>query len=468
MSRESSIEKKDLTIGSPFKKMLFFSLPLMLSNLLQVLFSMSDIAVVGQFGSKEALGSVGSTATYVVLFTGILIGLGGGINALTARHLGSHDDARVSRISHTGLLVSLIMGIFLLCLGDGIVRPMLILLKTKSELLEDAIIYVYIVFAGLPALGIYNYGNGILSADGDTKRPLIYLAIAGAINIGLNLLFVIVCKMSVVGVALASIISQYISAILILITLCKTKRPYKIKLKNLRLHKRETKDILSLGLPAGLQNAIFSMANLFIQAGVNSFDTTTVEGSAAAANADSLVYDAMAAFYMATASFVAQNYGAGKKQNILKCYFIGLLYSCAIGAILGIFLVFFGKNFLSLFSSDKGVIDAGMERLFVMGLSYFISGFMDNTIAALRGLGKTILPAAILILGSCVFRIVWVYTIFEHFKTIPVLYMLYPASWIVTALAEIGYFVFIYKRYIQSIPKESSIELMQIENEEVS
>lgn len=439
-------EQEDLTVGSPFKKILLFSLPLMFSNLLQVLFNMSDVAVVGRFGSKEALGSVGSTTTYVILFTGFLIGIGSGINALTARYLGAKDHIRVARIAHTGLWVSLLLGCLLLGIGISIVRPMLVLLNTKPELLEDAVIYVYIVFLGLPALAIYNYGNGILSADGDTKRPLLFLAFAGIINIALNLLFVIVCQLSVIGVALASIISQYISAILILITLFHTKRPYRLYLSQLKMHRVEVKAILSLGLPAGLQNAIFSMANLFIQSGVNSFDAIVVEGNAAAANADTLVYDVMAAFYMAAASFIAQNYGAGKRKNILKCYFIGLLYSSLIGLILGLGFVILGRNFLSLFTKDKEVIAAGMSRLVVMGCSFFISAFMDCTIAALRGLGKTIIPMLLLIFGSCIFRIVWVYTIFQHFKTITALYLLYPVSWGLTAISVLIYFFFIYKR----------------------
>ncbi|MDE5715387.1 MAG: MATE family efflux transporter, partial [Anaeroplasmataceae bacterium] len=437
-------KQEDLTIGSPFKKIMLFSLPLMFSNLLQVLFNMSDLAVVGRFGSKEALGSVGSTTTYVILFTGFLIGIGSGINALIARYLGAKDERRVARIAHTGLWVSIIIGFLLLGIGSGIVRPMLILLNTKPELLEDAVLYVYLIFLGLPALAIYNYGNGILSADGDTKRPLIFLASAGVINIALNLLFVIVLRLSVVGVALASIISQYISAMLILITLFRTKRPYQLNIKNLKIHWAETKAILSLGLPAGIQNAIFSMANLFIQSGVNSFDTIVVEGNAAAANADTLVYDVMASFYMAAASFIAQNYGAGKHKNILKCYFIGLLYSSLIGLILGLGFVLLGKNFLSLFTDDKEVVQAGMSRLFVMGCSYFISSFMDCTIAALRGLGKTIVPMLLLILGSCVFRIIWVYTIFAHFKTISSLYLLYPVSRCLTAISVLIFFAYIY------------------------
>ncbi|MDE7214170.1 MAG: hypothetical protein K2N42_06290, partial [Anaeroplasmataceae bacterium] len=228
--------------------------------------------------------------------------------------------------------------------------------------------------------------------------------------------------------------------------LMKTKRPYQFKLRLLKINKKEAKDILSLGLPAGMQNAIFSMANLFIQSGVNSFDTIMVEGNSAAANADALVYDVMAAFYMAIASFIAQNYGAGKKNNILKCYFIGLFYSCLVGLVFGLFFVLLGRNFLSLFSNDQEVVEAGMKRLIVMGCSYFISSFMDATIAALRGLGKTIVPTVLLILGSCIFRIIWVYTVFAYFKTIPSLYLLYPISWILTAISVNIYFVIVYRK----------------------
>lgn len=441
--------KEDLTTGSPFKRILIFSLPLMLSNLLQVLFNMSDVAVVGQFGSKEALGSVGSTTIFVTLFTGILIGFGSGINALVAHHLGSKEDDKVSRITHTALLVSIIVGFVLVCFGSAIVRPVLMLLNTKEELLEDAVIYVYIVFAGLPALAIYNFGNGVLSADGDTKKPLLFLAIAGIINIGLNLFFVIACSLSVVGVALASVISQYLSAGMIIIALIKMKRPYQLHFKLLKIHPKEAKAMLSLGLPAGLQNAIFSIANLFIQAGVNSFDTIMVEGNAAAANADTLVYDVMAAFYIAVASFIAQNYGAGKHKNILKCYFVGLIYSFGFGFILGLGFVFFGKGFLFLFTSDAQVVEAGMKRLIIMGFSFGLSAFMDCTIAALRGLGKTIIPTIIVVMGSCVFRIIWVYTVFAHIQTIPALYSLYPVSWGLTSIAEITYFIIIYRKMMK-------------------
>lgn len=436
----------NLTEGSLFKKILIFSLPLMASNLLQVLFNMSDVAVVGRFAGSAALGSVGSSTTLVLLFTGFLIGMGSGVNSLVARYLGAENDEEVAVSSNTAAIVSLIVGIVVSLIGIGLSEPLLLLLNTKPELIDGALLYVRIYFAGMPALAIYNYGNGVFSADGDTKKPLFFLLISGIVNVLLNLFFVIVCQLSVTGVALASVISQYLSALFIVIALCHSKRPYRLRLRGFRLDQAKVKDILVLGVPAGLQNAIFQAANLFIQAGVNSFDTVMVEGNSAAANADALVYDLMAAFYTACTSFMAQNYGADKQKRVLQSYFISLLYSFGIGLLIGIALVLFGTSFLSLFTADSAVVEAGMKRLTIMGYSYAFSAFMDCTIAAARGLGKTVVPTVIVIMGSCVFRVIWVYTIFAYFKTIPSLYLLYIFSWTITALAEIVYFVIIYKK----------------------
>lgn len=444
--RKNSADAHDLTVGSPFKKIVLFSLPLMVTNVLQVLFNMSDIAVVGRFAENgsEAIGSIGSTSIYIMLFTGLLIGLGNGINSLAARHLGANDLPKVSAIAHTAALVSLFAGLLLFGLGAAIAKPMLVLLNTKSELLDGAQLYVYIYFAGLPGLAIYNFGNGLLSADGDTKRPLIFLSSAGVLNVCLNLLFVIVFKMSVAGVALASVISQYLSAALVLVALFRTKRPYRLRVRSLGIGRREAKEILVLGIPAGLQNSIFSAANLFIQAGVNSFDTAMVEGNSAAANIDNFVFEVMNAFYMACSSFIAQNYGAGKRKNILKCYFVSLMYSAVSGLVLGLIFIFSGRQILSIFTTDPAVIDGGMKRLEIMGYSFGVSAFMDCTIAASRGMGKTVIPTIMVILGSCVFRIIWVYTVFAYFKTIPSLYLLYVVSWSLTAVAEIVYFAIIF------------------------
>ncbi len=266
-----------------------------------------------------------------------------------------------------------------------------------------------------------------------------------ALNILLNLFFVIVCRLDVMGVALASAISQCVSAGLILHALTKVQDCYVLDVHKLHLDPVLTKRILGLGLPAGFQNAIFAIANLFIQVGVNSFDSLMVKGNSAAANADAMIYDCMAAFYMACASFMSQNYGAGKPDRVKKSYFISLGYSFGVGLILGGGLFVFGRTFLSLFTTEAAVIDAGMKRICVMAFAYCISAFMDCTIAASRGLGKTVVPTIIVVMGSCVFRVIWVYTIFAYFHTIPALYLLYPCSWALTAFAEILYFVHCYK-----------------------
>ena len=394
--------QQDLTTGPLGKQILVFSIPLILSNLLQVLFNMADVAVVGRFAGAMALGSVGSTTILVSLFTGLLIGMSSGVNVLTALHFGAGNRRELSETVHSAAL---------LC-----------------------------------TLAVYNFGNAVFSAVGDTKRPLRYLSVAGVMNLILNLFFVIVCDLSVVGVALASAISQCVSAFLILRALTRVQDCYALDVHKLQLDPAQAKSILALGVPAGLQNAIFAIANLFIQAGVNSFDSLMVKGNSAAANADGLIYDCMAAFYMACASFMSQNYGAGRPDRVKKSYFISLGYSFGVGLVLGAALFFCGPAFLALFTTEAAVIDAGMKRVAVMAFAYCVSAFMDCTIAASRGLGKTVVPTVIVVLGSCVFRVIWVYTIFAHFHTIPALYLLYPCSWTLTALAEIAYFASCYKR----------------------
>jgi len=262
----------------------------------------------------------------------------------------------------------------------------------------------------------------------------------------LNLVLVIVFHLDVAGVAIASVVSQYVSAALILISLLRCREEYGLRGYRPVLVRDKAAALLTLGVHAGLQNAIFQIANLFIQAGVNSFDAVVVEGASAAANADGLVYDVMAAFYTACSSFMGQNYGAGKRDRVLKSYFVSLAYSFGVGAGLGLLLVSFGEQFLRIFTSDAAVIETGMERLTVMGLSYGVSAFMDCTIAASRGLGRSLAPTVIVILGSCVFRVIWVYTVFAFFHTILSLYLLYIFSWSLTALFEILYFIRAYRQ----------------------
>ena len=441
-------ESQDLTQGSLWSQILIFSVPLMISNLLQVLFNMSDIAVVGQFAGSEALGAVGSTTTLVALFTTFLIGVGSGVNALVARYFGSKRPRELSETVHSSALICLLVGMLLLLIGEVGAYPVLALLKTKPELIDGATRYLRIYFLGMPAMAIYNFGNAVFSAVGNTKKPLAYLTFAGILNVILNLFFVIVCGMDVSGVALASALSQYVSAVLILAALFRSRDLYGMQLRNLRLTPERAAQILGLGIPAGVQNGIFQVANLFIQAGVNTFSATMVSGNSAAANADALVYDVMIAFYTACGSFIGQNYGAGKRDRIKKSYLVSLAYSFGSAAVLGVLLVIFGRQFLALFTREQAVIEAGMNRLTIMGFSYAVSAFMDCTISASRGLGKSLVPTIIVIIGSCIFRIVWIYTVFAYFGTFQSLYLLYVFSWVITAVAEMLYFRHIFRQQV--------------------
>ena len=445
--------EKNLTEGPLGRQILVFSLPLVLSNLLQAVFNMTDIAVVGRFAGSQALGSVGSTTIFITLMTGFLIGLGGGVNVLVARFYGAEHPKDVERSVHSALLVCLAAGVLLLAVGVAFSPVLMRLLGTKPDLIDGAILYLRIYFLGMPAMAVYHFGNGVFSAVGNTRKPLVYLTIAGVLNVLLDMFFVIVCKMSVAGAALATILTQYLSAFLILRALARTDGCYGLRREKLQLDPAMTRSILELGVPAGCQNAIFALANLFIQASINTFDTVVVSGNAAAANADPLVYDVMAAFYTACASFMSQNYGAGKPERVKRSYFISLGYSFGIGAVLGLSLVLFGQTFLSLFTTEPAVAEAGMQRLVIMGLSYPISAFMDCTIAASRGLGRTIVPTFIVIMGSCVFRVIWVYTVFAFFGTLLSLYLLFVCSWTITAIAEGLYFVRVYREEMKIYKK---------------
>lgn len=436
----------DMTKGNLWKQILLFSIPLVLSNLLQVLFNLSDMAVVGQFVGASALGAVGSTSILVTLFTGICIGFGGGVNVLVARYIGAKDDMRLKKTVHTAFIACAVLGVILLFVGMIFARPILELLGTKDTLIDDATRYFRIYISGMVGCAVYNFGNAVYSALGNTKKPLIFLSIAGALNIGLNLFFVIVCKLGVAGVAIASSVSQYLSMALIIISLFRRKDNCALKLKELKADGKALKQILYLGVPAAFQNALFALANLFIQSAVNTFDEVLVDGNSAAANFDGVVYDVMAAFYMAGASFVGQNYGAHNKKRILQSYLISMLYAFSIAAVFGAVLFFFGRGCLRIFTQDSEVIEMGMKRVMIMAPSYCVSAFMDATIAACRGIGKTVMPIAFEIVGVCVFRVAWVYTVFAYFKTIPALYLLYVFSWVITAAGEIIYFSVQYKK----------------------
>lgn len=459
--------KPTFTQGSLFTGIILFSLPLIASQILQVLFNISDVIIVGK-GIQDStipVGAVSSTSTLLTLFTGFMIGLGAGINVKTAQYLGANKSDDVKKTVDTSLVISVITGVVIFVVCFFLARPLLELLKTKDELIDKAVLYFKIYAFGMPALAIFNYGNGVLSAAGDTKRPLIYLTVSGFMNVGLNLFFVLVCKLDVEGVGLASVITQYISGIAVIIRLIRIKDVHRLDFKTFSLSGKKAGEVLILGVPAGIQNCIFAIANIFIQTGINEFPYKEVTGINTAQYADTIIYNVMAAFYTACSTFMGQNYGAGKKDRVLKSYFISMLYACLFGLVLGAFCFYKGDIFLRLFDDDPEVIAAGMEKLKIVGFAFCISAFMDNTIAASRGIGKSLVPTIIVIIGSCIFRIVWIYTVFAHFKTITSLFLLYPVSWAITAVAEMAYFFVSFKKTKFTSPEVSS---SKIPTEEVS
>lgn len=435
----------DMCTGSLWKKIMVYSVPLMFSNILQVVFNISDVAVVGKFAGPIALGAVGSTSILVTLSTGLLLGLASGVSALTALYIGARDDRSVRETVHTSALLLAAAGVAIMVVGIVLAGGILTMMHTKNELIRDAVLYLRLYLLGTPALAMFNFGNAVLSAAGDTRRPLYYLTFAGVVNVILNLFFVIVCHMGVAGVAVASIISQYISAVLVIRLLLRSQEAFALRLSCLKINRNKMRRILRIGIPSAIQYALFAVANLFVQASVNSFDHVMVEGNSAAANSDPLVYDMMAAFYTACTSFIAQNLGAGKRDRILKSFYICLFYSFMLGLFLGVGIYVLRYPFLSLFTNESAVVHAGIKRLTVMALSYCVSAFMDCTIAASRGLGKTIVPMLIVTAGSTVFRLLWIWTVFAYFRTIESLYLLYVFSWTITAVAEIIYFARIFK-----------------------
>ena len=373
-----------MTEGSLWKNILLFSIPLVFSQLLQVMFNMADVAVVGKFASDTALGSVGSTSTLVTLFTGFLIGMGNGVNVRVAQHLGAQHREETSRAVHTAFLLCLLAGVGIMALCLALAANMLEMLHTKDDLLPGAVLYFRIYALGMPALGIFNFGNAVLSANGDTKRPLLYLTIAGILNVILNLFFVIVCKMAADGVALASVISQYVSAILVVWHMMRLNDACKFYFQRLRFHGDE------VGRTSGARRPGRHPAHDFCDCepvhsggGGNSFDSTMVSGNAAAANTDTIIYNIMMAFYTACSTFMGQNWGAGHKKRMMDSYLISLFYAFAVAAVLGVAFYFAGRPFLYVFTNSADVVEAGMQRMKIMCFSYAISAFMDNTIGGL-------------------------------------------------------------------------------------
>lgn len=423
----------DMCSGPLLSKILVFSIPLMLSGILQLLFNAADIIVVGRFTGSEALAAVGSTSALINLIINLFIGVSVGTNVVTARYYGARDPDGISETVHTAILTALVGGVFLIFAGIALAKPMLEWMGTPEDVIDLSVLYMRIYFVGMPAFMVYNFGAAILRAIGDTKRPLYFLTLSGVINVVFNLIFVIVFHMGVAGVALATIISQAISAVLVLLCLIKTEGPCHLDLHHLKFHGKVLTAMLRIGLPAGLQGAIFSISNVLIQSSVNSFGSLVMAGNTAASNIEGFVYNAMNSIYQTSLSFTSQNMGAKQFKRVDKILLECLMVVAVIGIVLGNGAYFFGDKLLGIYSSDPQVIQYGLIRMSFVSATYFLCGLMDVMVGSIRGLGYSIMPMLVSLTGACLFRVIWIFTIFQMDKTLECLYVSYPISWILTA-----------------------------------
>ena len=438
----------DMCNGPITGKMLRFALPLMLSSMLQLLFNAADIITVGKFGSEHSLAAVGSNTALINLLTNLFIGLSIGANVLVARFYGAKNGEELNETVHTAMLLSLISGLILTVTGVIFARYFLIWMKNPAEILNLATTYLKIYFLGMPAMMIYNFGSAILRAIGDTKRPLYFLAAAGVINIILNILLVVVFRLDVKGVGIATVISQTVSAILIIRCLAKSNGDIKLELKKLRFSRGKIGAILRIGLPAGLQGSIFSLSNVVIQSSVNLFGPVVVKGNSAAQNLEGFVYFSMNAFHHATLSFTSQNMGAKKYDRLGRILKNGLCLAILFGAGFGGTVILFGRNLLSIYTNDSAAISAGMTRLYIITGTYTLCGIMDVMVGAIRGIGYTVLPTIVSLIGACALRLVWLATVFRipKFHTINTVYLSYPITWLVTIIAHVICYIIIRKK----------------------
>ena len=427
----------DLTTRPLLGKIILFSIPLMITGMLQLLYNAADLIVVGQFTGDDAMAAVSSTGSLVNLITNLFIGLSTGSLAVMAKYVGSKNEARADRITHTSVIIGFIAGFIVGIIGFFCSKYMLELMDTPENILPLSTLYLKIYFCGMPFNLLYNFGASILRACGDTKRPLIILTSAGLINIALNVLLVAAFDMGVSGVAIATTISQLISAVLVIITLCKREGYGHLDLKRIRIYGDAIKEIAIIGLPAGIQSTIFSLSNTIIQSSINRFGSEAIAGNGAASSLEGFIYIGMNSLAQACLTFIGQNYGAKKKQNInlvlLQCSII----TTTFGLLLGLTVYFGGDGLLWLYNKKPEVIAYGKERLSICATTYFLCGLMEVGASSLRGIGRSITPMIISIAGVCGVRILWIFTVFAAQANLLMLYISYPVSWIFTVSAQL-------------------------------
>lgn len=436
----------DMLNGNIMLSMIRFSIPLMLSSVLQLLFNAADMIVAGKYAGSTSLAAVGSTGAITNLIVTVFLGLSVGTNVVTAREIGSGNYEKVSAAVHTSVTLSLIGGVCLAVIGVLITRPVLIAMDTPEDVLDKSVLYMGIIFLGMPVSMLYNFGSAIMRAMGDTRRPLYFLVISGVINVILNLFFVISLKMDVAGVAIATVISQGISAFLIVLCLIRETGPCHLDRKKLRINKEVLGEMMRIGLPAGLQGAVFSISNVLIQSSVNSFGSVAMAGNTAASNIEGFMYVIMNAVYQTAISFSSQNCGARRYDRVRKITYQSVLLVTVLGIVTGIVVYAFQVQLLSFYTSDEEVIRYGMLRIGVIAPTYFTCGIMDTMVGNLRGLGYSVLPMVVSIVGVCGFRIAWIYTVFAQRHDLVILYDSYPISWVITAAIHSICYIVVWKK----------------------
>ena len=440
-----------MTHGPLLGKIVRFAIPLAISGILQLLFNAADIIVVGRFSGSQALAAVGSTSALINLIVNLFIGLSVGTNVLVAQYYGAGKQSDLQETVHTSVASSLVFGAFLLVVGVSLAAPLLELMGTPEEVLPQACLYMRIYFLGMPASMLYNFGAAVLRAVGDTQRPLYFLTLSGIVNVILNLFLVIVFHLDVAGVAIATVISQCISAGLVLLCLVRSDAVYRVDLKSLRVYKHKLLQMVKIGVPAGIQSATFSISNVLIQSSINSFGSIAMAGSTAGGNIEGFVWTAMDAFTQSTLSFTSQNFGAKKFKRITKVIWYNLALVTVVGLVLGVGAYWMGRPLLSIYSTDPEVIAYGLERMLLVCTPYFTCGIMNVLVGAMRGFGSSLTPMAASIFGVCVLRVIWIYTVFPLNHTFFMLFLSYPLSWVATALIEAVCFYFIRKRAIAKV-----------------
>ncbi len=435
-----------MTEGSLLKKLIVYAIPVMLSGMLQLLFNAVDVIVVGRLVGSTALAAVGACGAAINLFIGLFMGLSIGANVMVARYYGAGRYREMNETLHTSLILSVLLGACVAVLAFFLARPLLELLKTPDDVIDQAVIYFRIYVLGAPVILLYNFGAACLRAVGDTERPLFYLSIGGVANVLFNLFFVLVVGIGVAGVAIGTVISNLLSGILVIRCLLHNDGSLRLDPRELRITKSRLAGILKIGLPSGLQGTVFSLSNMVIQSSVNSFGSTVMAGNTAAANIEGFVYQAMRSMHDSNLSFTAQNVGAGKLDRVWKITGLSVLIVTVIGLTLGGAGYLASPSLLKIYTKDPEVIAMARIRMLYVCAIYFMCGVMDTLVGSLRGIGSSITPMIISLSGCCAFRLLWIYTIFAASHTLHSLYVVYPLSWTITAAAHLAFFIIYFRR----------------------